>query len=83
MTDSGGLQKEAYFFKKPCLTLRDQTEWVELIENGVNKLCDTTESENIIEGHLEMLKGDFDFSVDLYGGGQAGRLIIKKLINER
>ena len=39
ITDSGGLQKESYFAKKKCLVLRDQTEWIELIENGVNKLC--------------------------------------------
>jgi UDP-GlcNAc3NAcA epimerase len=40
MTDSGGLQKEAYFFKKNCITLREQTEWVELVENGCAKICD-------------------------------------------
>ena len=34
ITDSGGLQKEAYFFKKPCVILREQTEWVEIVENG-------------------------------------------------
>jgi UDP-GlcNAc3NAcA epimerase len=38
MTDSGGLLKEAYYFSKPCITLRDETEWVELVESCVNIL---------------------------------------------
>ena len=45
ITDSGGLQKEAYFFSKPCITLREQTEWVELVESGVNMLAPPLDNE--------------------------------------
>jgi len=79
MTDSGGLQKEAFFFEKPCITLRDETEWVELIENKFNVLtgADTRKILDIYQNY------DFnnDFDVDLYGGGHASENIIKKLID--
>ena len=48
ITDSGGLQKESYFFSKPCVVLREETEWVELIDNNFNVLVGA-DTENILE----------------------------------
>ena len=79
MTDSGGLQKEAFFFKKNCVTLRDQTEWVELISNNVNVLT-KIDKAHIIES-VEMMKNrDSNFSIDLYGNGKACENIVNELI---
>ena len=81
MTDSGGLQKDAFFFKKPCVTLRDETEWVELVECGVNMLAGTS-SDKIYENYKRMLNSDLEFSAGLYGEGNAREYVVKKLINE-
>jgi UDP-GlcNAc3NAcA epimerase len=70
MTDSGGLQKEAFFFEKNCVTIRDQTEWVELIKSGVNVLVGASKSK-IIEQSKIMLNQKSNFSTDLYGNGNA------------
>jgi len=78
MTDSGGLQKEAFFFEKPCITLRDETEWVELIENRFNILAGADKAK-IIDLYHNYEFND-DFSVDLYGGGKASEYIIKELL---
>ena len=78
MTDSGGLQKEAYFFEKPCLTLRDQTEWTELVTNGFNKIVGADKNQ-IISGYREMLDASPDYSKELYGGGKAGEKILDYL----
>ncbi|MDC9581150.1 UDP-N-acetylglucosamine 2-epimerase (non-hydrolyzing) [Xenorhabdus sp. PR6a] len=77
ITDSGGLQKEAFFFKKPCVTVRDQTEWIELIELGVNTLSDT-KSENIIKAVKGFINTDIRYINSIYGGGTAA----KKIANE-
>ncbi len=75
MTDSGGLQKEAYFFGKPCLILRQETEWVELIEHGFNRIAGTT-ADGIMEAFKEMLVRRPDPDLQLYGNGEAGKNIV-------
>jgi len=79
MTDSGGLQKEAFFFEKPCVTLRDETEWVELVENGFNKIVGTDENK-IISGFRKMIQIQTDYNINLYGNGEASKKIIKELL---
>ena len=79
MTDSGGLQKEAFFFKKHCVTLRDQTEWVELVEGGFNVLAGADE-QSIIKSFEMMTKVNSNFNVNLYGNGSAGNTIAQHLI---
>jgi UDP-GlcNAc3NAcA epimerase len=79
MTDSGGLQKEAFFFRKPCVTLRDETEWVELVENGFNEIVGANENK-IISGYKKMSKKQNDFNINLYGNGEASEKIINKLL---
>ena len=74
MTDSGGLQKEAFFFKKPCLTLRSETEWVELLANKWNKLCEPTSVEKIIDS-FNAMKSTVGLTETLYGSGHAGETI--------
>ena len=78
-TDSGGVQKEAYFFHKPCVTLRDETEWIELVEHGYNCLVGT-ERERIIAAVKEFIPIKHKFNVLLYGNGNAGTIIVE-LIN--
>ena len=74
ITDSGGLQKEAYFFKKRCFTLRDQTEWVELIKARCNQLINV-ENDDIVDVILESLNQTPDFSKLIYGDGTTSKKI--------
>lgn len=81
MTDSGGLQKEAFFFKKNCITLRDETEWVELIENGLNIVVGA-DPIKIKDAYSKMIEKENDFDINLYGNGLASKVIAQKLLNE-
>jgi len=76
ITDSGGLQKEAYFAKTPCLTLRDQTEWTETINNGWNKLIEI-KKEIIIKNILAKIKTKTQMKY--FGDGKAAKKITKIL----
>ncbi|MFL3051558.1 MAG: non-hydrolyzing UDP-N-acetylglucosamine 2-epimerase [Candidatus Neomarinimicrobiota bacterium] len=78
ITDSGGLQKEAYFAKKKCLTVRDETEWIELIEENANLLC---APENISHSFNKLINQKCNFSKNLYGNGKASALIIESIID--
>ncbi len=78
ITDSGGLQKEAFFFKKPCVILRPQTEWIEIVENG-NAILANADKQKIIESTLLLLnKVDFTYP-ELFGDGKASEFILTKI----
>ena len=75
-TDSGGVQKEAYFFEKPCITMRNETEWVELVEAGWNVLVGAN-SEKIVTAVHNCAKSNV---IELlYGKGDAGQEIVDAL----
>ena len=67
ITDSGGLQKEAFFNKTPCLTLRDETEWMELVEAGWNLICPPNNFQNVVRHAQKHLgkKGREVFHMDV------------------
>jgi UDP-GlcNAc3NAcA epimerase len=79
ITDSGGLQKEAFFFHKNCVTMREQTEWVELVDNGFNMIAGT-DAAKIVSCYRTMIARPNDFSVNLYGTGRSAEEIISTLI---
>ena len=76
LTDSGGVQKESYFFKKPCITMRDTTEWVELVEAGWNTLTGA-ETEKIINA-VSNLHIPAEYPA-LYGDGNCAQKICEIL----
>jgi len=81
ITDSGGLQKEAYFFQKPCITLRRETEWVELVEHGFNTLVGS-EKEAIIKAEKGISRKVIGGSIPvLYGQGDAGARVVRALVD--
>ena len=81
VTDSGGLQKEAFFFKKPCVILRPQTEWVEIVNNGNAILADASKERIETAFTALMNKTDYNFP-PFYGDGKAAEFICEKIVED-
>lgn len=79
LTDSGGVQKEAYFAHKYCLTLREETEWVELCARGYNHLLGHNHLD-IVTTTRNFLEMPPLFADDLYGNGHAASVIVSEML---
>lgn len=80
MTDSGGLQKEAYFFNKPVIILRPQTEWVEIVETGNGMITDAN-TENIIKAFQHFANTEKLSFPSIFGNGKAAEFICEKILD--
>ncbi|WP_080055468.1 non-hydrolyzing UDP-N-acetylglucosamine 2-epimerase [Spirosoma aerolatum] len=80
ITDSGGVQKEAYFYKKPCIILRSETEWVEIVEHGAARLCDA-DPQNILDAYTHFSQTTAISFKPVYGDGEAASQILAILVD--
>jgi UDP-GlcNAc3NAcA epimerase len=80
MTDSGGVQKESFFYQKPCIILRPETEWVEIVENGSAIIADADE-EKIMKAYHHFEKHPPSSFPPLFGDGRAAWFILETLLS--
>lgn len=79
VTDSGGVQKEAFFYRVPCVTVREETEWVELVETGWNQVTPPTNSSAVVESVRRALKQAPSPAADLFGDGRCAERVAEAL----
>ena len=79
ITDSGGLQKEAYFFKKPCVILRSETEWVEIVENGNALIADADKNQIVSASNSLLSQKEYTYPL-FFGDGNASYFIVDKIL---
>ena len=79
ITDSGGVQKEAYFFKRPCIILRPETEWVEIVQTGNAILADADESR-IMEAWQRFKAAPPTEFPAIFGDGHAAEFMLKQML---
>jgi UDP-N-acetylglucosamine 2-epimerase len=80
LTDSGGVQKEAYWMKVPCFTLRDETEWVETVKSGWNRLVGTEGKKIVKEVKRIETQRVSEKRKEIFGDGKASRKIVQMLV---
>jgi UDP-GlcNAc3NAcA epimerase len=80
LTDSGGVQKEAFFLQVPVITLRDETEWIETVEQGANRLTGANK-EAILEA-VERFEVDYTRVSSVFGDGRAAERIVDHLMRD-
>lgn len=79
VTDSGGVQKEAYFFQKPCIILRPETEWVEIVEAG-NAILTDADEERIVGAWRHFRQSPPTDFPKVFGDGHAAEFMLEKII---
>ena len=80
MTDSGGVQKESYFFKKPCIILRPETEWVEIVETG-NAILSDADEIRIMQAWQHFKDNPPTSFPEIFGDGHAAEFMLDKIIS--
>ena len=78
MTDSGGVQKEAFFFSKPCVILRPETEWIEIVEHNAGIIADA-DYDRIVTAYDSLVGRKVEFP-KLFGDGKASNFILEKIV---
>ena len=79
LTDSGGVQKESYFFRKPCVIIRPETEWVEIVKVGAATLADADKAKILEASHRYLKQPPVDFP-EVFGDGHAAEFMLEKML---